>query len=185
MPKVIIRRGVFETNSSSTHSYAIIGSGQMEDPSKITPSSFEYYSEESWSGYYSHYIDKAIFFIQSMAFSSVDDYEEVFDQKQLLSIGEIYEKLKEDPHYILLKEVIYEYCGENFEFKSHYDNLTELIDVEQFRDYWLYDNILTGNSEALPTRLTFRNIPDIEKFKEDLTDFIFNRKYVIYLTYDG
>lgn len=144
-----IRKSVFETNSSSTHSVTISGKDEYEIPKYIPAISFgEYGWEEEEYGGIENKLSYFITMLYSIYIHNASD-----EQGKL--------ELESEKHFVWLKEMIFDYCGQKLEMKT--------LDG----DYYPFGYIDHQSTDTLDEFLS----DDEEEFKQLTKDFIFNKKY--------
>ena len=180
--KKIIRKGVYETNSSSSHALSIGGRKQCRLDIFPRNSEYIYHLEEygvtdsdEWKldvvKLYSE-VDKARFMINIIT-SHIDESEQYPEvnywldwPKRIENPNRTFEMLIGQKPFVWLKEVLEKETGTEFEFeKPERDNW-----FPYYKSFYLDDDIATA------TGIDFY---DEEKFKERVRDIIFNEEIVI------
>lgn len=170
--KISIRRGVFETNSSSSHSLSICGSSDCEnkylshyeDNVAITSP-----GEYGWNGPTLSSPNERLSYIITMVFEQYD--EEPYLTKKEGNRWLVYDahKIMETPEFKEIEECIVEnteYTGLKFD-QDFYDPDYAYIDHQSFsEDYESYKDFL-------------------DYYNLTLADFLFNDKYQVIITNDN
>jgi hypothetical protein len=125
-----IRQGVFETNSSSTHSVTIYGSDKYVCPKYIPPIEFGEYGWEQ--NLYTDYTDKLSYVITMLA------------TKNDINTFEDFLKLKE---FRWLKEAIESHCGQVLEVRPQNSDWSSLGHVDHQSDEVLDDFLVPDELE--------------------------------------
>lgn len=180
--KKIVRRGVFESNSSSSH--ALIVGGRKERSLDTFPRNSEYIyhlaeygvtDSDEWkldvAKLYSE-VDKARFMINVIV-SHIEEAEENYPEvnywldwpNRIENPDRTFETLIKQNPFVWLKELLEKETGTEFEFEEPYN------DCFPYYDYFYLNGYIDKNTDI--------DFYDEKKFKERVAEIIFNPEIII------
>lgn len=156
----VIRKSVFETNSSSVHSLSVYGNDIMETPTRPLQGYFE---EFGW-GYESYkYPEGRLSYVLVEIARGLNTKEELLNEEKFLWVN----------------EVVKEYTGSDIFFDWEHTS------GSSYYPFGYIDHQSIDYSTGVPdVLLNFWSDEEVE-FKKNIRDFIFNNKYTIEIDNDN
>lgn len=143
-----IRRGVFETNSSSTHAINIYCANQYNVPKSfnVRPGEFGwenetyYYPEDKVSYLYTLILKKCVSYVYNEV---TESYENRYDYEKLNSYQK---RIKDALKDAGVEEVSFtDYADSSYYYVDHSENITE-DDIDNILDNWFDDFVFNPDS---------------------------------------
>lgn len=166
-----IRKGVFETNSSSVHSLSISGADRLSHVNRVSGS----FGEFGWGYERLNTVEDRLSYLLTDIARKYDDYKE--KKRDILK-----ERFLSDKHYRWANEMVKEFTGNEVEMDWDYFYSSSWSPFG-YIDHQSISDMETSEDHSCILKEFFSD--DEMVFKENMKDFVFNNKYQLIIDNDN